>query len=154
MIVWPRLIPPQGASATGEDPAEVLAVEDDRSMLTPAGPLRSRLRLQLVGHELVVAGSVIAAFSVQCVRCGCRFEREIAEPDFLESIEIANPDESVDLTPYLREAILLAFPSHPVCHQECKGVCRRCGADLNKGACGCPGPDDGRWAALGDLELK
>ena len=48
-------------------------------------------------------------------------------------------DEShiVDLQEVLRQDLLLALPMHPICHPRCAGLCRHCGQDLNKGACGC-----------------
>jgi len=30
------------------------------------------------------------------------------------------------------------LPLKPLCREECKGLCSRCGADLNQGPCGCP----------------
>lgn len=56
--------------------------------------------------------------------------------------------ESVDLTEDVREAMILAFPVYPVCRSECKGLCDRCGKNLNEATCECAPPDDNRWAAL------
>lgn len=58
----------------------------------------------------------------------------------------------VDLTPDLRECIILTLPNHPLCRTECLGLCSRCGADLNRGPCGCPDLHDDRWGALEALD--
>jgi uncharacterized protein len=55
---------------------------------------------------------------------------------------------TVDLRPALREEWLLAAPGLAVCREDCKGLCPRCGADLNLGPCGCTPEIDLRWAAL------
>ena len=41
--------------------------------------------------------------------------------------------EEVDLSPPLRERLLLALPTLPLCRDDCRGLCARCGADLNAG---------------------
>ena len=55
---------------------------------------------------------------------------------------------TVDLRPALREQWLLAVPGFALCREDCKGLCPRCGADLNLGPCHCEPVVDPRWAAL------
>jgi uncharacterized protein len=55
---------------------------------------------------------------------------------------------TVDLRPALREQWLLAAPGFALCCEDCKGLCPRCGADLNLGPCDCEPDIDPRWAAL------
>ena len=48
--------------------------------------------------------------------------------------------------------ICLALPVKPLCREECAGLCPRCGADRNAGACGCPEPEgDSPFAVLKSL---
>jgi uncharacterized protein len=49
-------------------------------------------------------------------------------------------DGRIDLLPALRENIILATPLHPLCQQDCAGLCQVCGANLNEGICGCYSP--------------
>ena len=44
----------------------------------------------------------------------------------------------LDVTPDIRQEILLEYPMKPLCKEDCRGLCSRCGANLNEGACGCP----------------
>lgn len=44
----------------------------------------------------------------------------------------------LDLTPMLREQMLLAIPARGLCEEACLGLCPSCGANLNRGRCGCP----------------
>jgi uncharacterized protein len=55
---------------------------------------------------------------------------------------------AVDLRPAVREQWLLGVPEFALCRADCRGLCPRCGADLNAGPCGCPPETDRRWDAL------
>jgi uncharacterized protein len=54
----------------------------------------------------------------------------------------------LDLRHAVREQWLLAAPAFLECRPDCKGLCPRCGADLNAGPCECPPATDARWDAL------
>ena len=55
----------------------------------------------------------------------------------------------VDLSGFVHELVCLALPVQPLCREECAGLCPRCGADRNAGACGCPeGPSESPFAVL------
>jgi len=59
----------------------------------------------------------------------------------------------IDLDPVVREQLLLALPSYPVCQEGCKGLCSVCGANLNERDCGCDRHvPDPRWAGLEKLK--
>lgn len=52
----------------------------------------------------------------------------------------------------LREQVLLSLPAKTLCQPGCKGLCPRCGENLNENACSCgSAPVDPRWNALSDL---
>lgn len=59
---------------------------------------------------------------------------------------------AIDLRPAVREQWLLAAPAYALCREDCRGLCPRCGQDLNTGSCACVGTaSDPRWDALRDL---
>jgi len=58
------------------------------------------------------------------------------------------PDDTIDLGPMARDAIVLELPMAPLCRDDCKGLCPQCGANRNEGDCGCVAPRDPRWANL------
>jgi uncharacterized protein len=60
----------------------------------------------------------------------------------------------LDLTEPLREELMLALPQYVECRPDCKGLCPRCGANLNDGPCQCPPESDARWDALKGLDTK
>jgi len=73
-------------------------------------------------------------------------ERELDRTD-LDASFYDQPDISV--VPIVEERIQLAVPMKPLCGPECRGLCPQCGADRNRGACGCATEEtDPRWEAL------
>lgn len=122
---------------------------------TAIGGMRYDLKVELLGQELLVRGSVRQRLTCVCSRCACNFETEASEDEFVQAFEINEQTEFVDLTEAIRESILLALFSYPICSEKCKGLCMKCGANLNSEECRCPkqGADDDRWAALGQLKF-
>lgn len=96
-----------------------------------------------------------------CDRCGKAFSREKAVPFrcmLAESLENGESDEiellrngAVDLDDLARTAFILAMDTKILCSEDCKGLCSRCGADLNLGPCSCKKEMDPRLAALAKL---
>lgn len=73
-------------------------------------------------------------------------ERELKE-DELGLLEVAG--DTLDTRPLVAEQVLLELPTHPLCREDCAGLCPTCGADRNLGPCGCrQEPVDPRWAGL------
>lgn len=62
------------------------------------------------------------------------------------------PDFRIDLTPLLREELILATPLAPLCRPDCKGLCLECGRDLNVEPHTHEDAVDARWSALQRLE--
>ncbi len=79
-------------------------------------------------------------------------EVELDEDD----LDVAAHDGvQVDLTPILRDHVVLSVPYAPLCAEDCKGLCSQCGADLNEGACACKPVEveESPWAALKNIKL-
>jgi len=58
---------------------------------------------------------------------------------------------TLDLEEAVRQFWTTAVPMQPLCRPDCRGLCPRCGQDLNQGACACPPEEDARWGALRQL---
>ncbi|MFN0063327.1 MAG: YceD family protein [Myxococcaceae bacterium] len=76
------------------------------------------------------------------------------------SFDLADADDEpfdgkqVDLAPLLREQILLALPMRAVCQEDCRGLCSRCGKNLNEAECGCDRKTlDPRLAPLQNIKV-
>jgi uncharacterized protein len=78
-------------------------------------------------------------------------EIELAADDLSQSF-YAGPD--VDLTPIVHEQVLLALPTRPLCAEECRGLCSRCGTNRNTEECSCTeDTGDPRLAILRSLKI-
>ena len=147
-------IPETGARFTGEDPGAILDL-DQETDLRVESPVRYDLRAETVSDRVLVKGVIAVDMSFACWRCNEFFRQTVSDPDFECIREFEDPNESLDLTQDIREAMILSFPSHPVCRMDCKSLCPRCGANLNKGPCGCTArPSGGHWQALENLRLQ
>ena len=103
-----------------------LELVDDLVHLTK--PIEYDLVAQRVGDQILVQGTVTATLDCECVRCLKRFDFPIRFDPWIchlplegeEKIVVLN--DCVDLTPPLREDILLEFPQHPLCETNCAGL--------------------------------
>jgi len=73
-----------------------------------------------------------------------------------EETEIGYYEQSgLLLEDVVREQVLLSLPTRTLCKPDCKGLCPRCGQNLNSATCSCnEAPADPRWNALADLAGK
>ena len=77
-------------------------------------------------------------------------EAEIADELLDESLV---DDGNINIADVIREQILLAVPEQIFCREDCKGLCQKCGANLNLIDCKCADDEvDPRWAALKGLK--
>ena len=122
---------------------EIDAVDIDEEFVKPFGGIRYRLTVQVFGSELLVRGHLEQDFDLVCSRCGKDFDDTIKVDDFTQSYEINANLTEIDLTEDVRESIILALPTYPVCSETCPGVERT--AEL---------PSDDRWGVLDHLTKK
>lgn len=130
-----------------------------------ARPLSAHLKAESVVEGILVTGHVAGEATLRCARCLSEFRGPVA----LDLCELYTTpghelpeDEAyrvegseIDLEPMLRDALVLALPLNPVCREACRGLCARCGRDLNDGDCDCEESEiDPRWADLEALREK
>ncbi len=134
----------------------------------PSDPVRVSGRLQPVGEERFYWEATLRTrLAGECRRCltpvaadvvvkvTALFSQEAGAADDPETYEVAPDATAVDLTPAVREELFLSIPRYLECREDCRGLCPRCGKDLNAGPCGCaPDAVDPRWQALAALKDK
>ena len=111
-------IDPDGETIEGE----VECVDLDEPFVKAFGGVRYGLTLQVFGTELLVRGKLEQDFDLGCSRCGKDFDDTVKVGDFTASFEIPENSPEVDLTEEIRESIILALPTYPVCSETCPGV--------------------------------
>ena len=110
---------------------------------------------------LVLEGTARSELDLVCDRCGKPFTREkVVELNSLVAQELEDDENDdilllegtqLDLDDAVSTAFVLAMDTKNLCSDDCKGLCAKCGADLNLGPCGCRPEVDPRLAALAQL---
>jgi uncharacterized protein len=78
-----------------------------------------------------------------------------AEPEEQNDEVYHYAGDHLELAPMLREQLILAAPMHPLCKEECLGLCAHCGKDLNEGPCRCAAePTGGPFQVLRKLQQR
>lgn len=115
---------------------------------------------------LQLEGLIEAQIHGVCDRCTKEFDRSIeipvhavleTDPDSLDTDDLWTfpvEGDSVDLEEIIRTAFVLEMDSKMLCSDDCKGLCFRCGTDLNLGQCQCKPEPDPRFAVLKQLLEK
>jgi uncharacterized protein len=136
MKVEVHRISPDGETVEAVSPLEPAQMDETGVWLDK--PVHLRLKLSVVNHRLVAMGSYDTSLTMECHRCLKRFDYPVGSSDYIwEQPVRLSGDEIIDLTEGIREEIILNLPLKNLCSEECKGLCPRCGKDLNEGPCGC-----------------
>jgi uncharacterized protein len=112
----------------GQLPPEELEIEGLDEVIHARKALAYDLHVEKMEKAILAQGRLELPLDCECVRCLKRFEQQLVLPDWAahlalegeEQVTISN--DVVDLTPYIREDIVLAFPQHPLCKPDCKGL--------------------------------
>jgi uncharacterized metal-binding protein YceD (DUF177 family) len=115
-----RQIPADGLHLEGEEDCPIPQLDPAEARCT--GPLRYALELGISDGSLWAKGTLTQPVELHCVRCLEAFPFDIEVNDFTVHTELAGP-EVVDLTPFMREDILLNLPAYPHCDREGGRTC-------------------------------
>jgi uncharacterized protein len=133
--------------------------------ITLREPLVVEGRLQALSDDRFYwQGRVRTVVAGECRRCltavgtplqleiGALFTKDAEAQDDPESYPVAPDATEIDVTPAIREELVLAAPRYVECRDDCKGICPQCGKDLNAGPCACKPVSDARWQPLKALK--
>lgn len=160
----------------GRRPGSLRAVR--REVIAPAGfrleligvpegaPLELDLRLESVSEGVLVSGTVTASTVGECARCLDPVDGEVVVDlqelfAYRDSVTDGSSDDDevrrlqgdhLDLEPAIRDAVVLALPSSPLCEDDCAGLCVGCGRRWDDLPLDHAHDEaDPRWAALRKL---
>jgi uncharacterized protein len=135
-----------------------LQLERVHELIRVVEPIICHLHAQLLDRSILVKGGIQLMLECECARCLKSFQQRLELADWTcllslegeEKVEIAG--DCVDLTPWVREDILLALPQHPLCGPECPGLALTSQNKVKEAV------DDGNqspsaWAELNKLKL-
>jgi uncharacterized protein len=122
-----------------------------------AAPLDLEIQFHLPGSQVILEGYLKTDLEIACVRClkgfflplEVRFryvfwptskeapveEKELSENEL--EVQYYTQGEPIDLRPLIAEQIYLYMPQYPHCAESCRGLCAKCGANLNEAPCSC-----------------
>ncbi len=98
-------------------------------------------------ESVSVKAEIRANVESLCARCREKVSSPIVaemDAEFVREPDSENPDlyafegTTVDLSQAISDALILALPFRFLCKEDCKGLCPKCGANLNTGSCSCP----------------
>lgn len=142
-----------------------------------AEPVTGRVEFQNSGDLLNISGQVRTVVEIPCARClaDVRVPLNVTLDERLPLAEVAHPSPPteedsgletivssivhleqgrpiLDLDELIRQQLIIEIPIRTLCGGDCRGLCPRCGADLNQGPCACPAETvESPFAALSAL---
>jgi uncharacterized protein len=113
-----------------------LIEERDDDHLKFIEPIELKVRLDKTGNDVFAKVNANGKFSSSCSRCLEEVERDYNTSFDLE-YKIDRSVDTIDMTDDIRQEIFLNLASKILCNENCKGICPKCGANLNKEKCKC-----------------
>jgi len=121
--------------------------------------LHVRCKVESTGARVRVDGEIAGSAHSHCHRCLAAFERPVevrfallvqrgGKRDAEDVLVIDENADAVDLTPVVREAVILEEPIRLLCREDCRGLCPQCGQDWNLASCACVPVAGSRLEAL------
>ena len=144
----------------GEMPTAEPELETMDELIKATHPLVYDLEIQMLDTAILVRGRLELNLDCECVRCLKPFSFQILLPEWACHLPMEGDDkvpvvnDCVDLTPHIREDIVLAFPQHPLCKPECSGLANtQKESEKGPGAAAKPESSSSAWSALDKLKL-
>jgi len=144
---------------SGELPVAELALDCPDELVHARQPVQYDMKVQKTGREVLVQGKINLVLDCECSRCLKAFTLPLELPDWTALVPLEGPekapikDDCVDLTPYLREDILLEFPQHPLCEADCASLPNRAGKSAKQTKGGSQTPGSSVWSELNKLKF-
>jgi uncharacterized protein len=137
----------------------VLADLEQSGECTFRSPIVVTLRVHKISGMVELEGRIATEVEIPCKRCLIPTQRTInasfnhtyvdelpqVSGDDGEELELSAAemglelfsDDCIDLTEEIQQQVLLLLPDHPLCVEQCKGLCFDCGVNLNSAQCNC-----------------
>ena len=131
-------------------------------------PINVSMVVDKFSSQIFISGKLQTRADFQCDRCLNSYSQDL-KADFKvvlammhdkdledENVILVSPSmNEVDITPQIRDAVILAIPLKKICSDNCQGLCSFCGANLNNEECRCGEKDiDSRWEPLKRIMKK
>ena len=158
LIVNLRHLEHKPVTLKGEVTPEEMELETLDPLIRAPRPLSYAVEVEKMEHSLLVKGRLRLVLACECARCLKPYDHPVVLNDWTCFIPLSGEEKApvvndcVDLTPYVREDILLAFPLHPLCRSDCGGLTYP-SKSKTAGPAGEREPLSSAWAELNKLKL-
>jgi uncharacterized protein len=128
LLVNLRHLERQDLKLEGEMPVAELDLDLRDELVQAVEPLRHNLVVQELDDSLLVRGDLVLPLNCECVRCLEPFVYRLELKEWTCLLPLSGEEavprdgDTVDLTSFLREDILLELPQHPLCKPDCGGL--------------------------------
>ena len=127
-------IPLEGLILEEEVSPSVLDLETDTVKFSE--PIKIRAEVSRITNAVTVELNLDGSIRLSCSRCLREFN--VALKKILRlNYQVNKSEPIIDLNQDIKEEIILDYPIKPLCNPDCKGLCPKCGKDLNEGGCSC-----------------
>lgn len=123
-----RHLEEHGIHLQGELPVAELDLGVNDELIRAERPLHYDLSVERLHDAVLATGSLALPLDCECARCLKKFKTELKLAGWALHLPLEGEDkvpvdnDCVDLTPFVREDILLDFPQHPLCRPDCAGL--------------------------------
>ena len=152
-----RHLEEHGLHLKGELPVAELELGVNDELIHTEKPLRYDLSVELLHDAILATGSLVLPLECECGRCLKKFTTELKLSGWAAHLPLEGEDKApvendcVDLTPFVREDMLLDFPQHPLCKPDCAGLKKKSSAPKAEAG---EKPAAAAWAELDKLKIK
>jgi uncharacterized protein len=152
-----RHLEEHGIHLKGELPVAELDLGVNDELIHLGKPLRYDLTVELLHDAVLATGSLALPLECECGRCLKKFKTELKLAGWAAHLPLEGEDkvsvenDCVDLTPFVREDMLLDFPQHPLCKPDCAGLKKKNSAPKAEAG---EKPAAAAWAELDKLKIK
>ena len=127
-------IPLEGLTLEEEVNPSVLDLETDTVKFLE--PIKIRAEVSEITNAITVELSLSGLIHLNCSRCLSDFKVDLKK-DLRLNYQANKAEPIIDLDQDIKEEIILDYPIKPLCNPVCKGLCPKCGKNLNEGGCSC-----------------
>jgi uncharacterized protein len=132
---------------------------------------KTKVVLSKFDNQIILDAETKIAANLICDRCASEFQSVItskyrmiylfmhnvenSENEKIDVVYLHPETDKINIGEDVRDYALLALPMKKLCSEDCKGLCPKCGKNLNDGSCNCKDEKiDSRWEPLQKLKLK
>lgn len=133
------------------------------------GNIEVEVELKKTHNQIILDSLILVNTKFDCDRCTVPFSKTLnvkyemvyllgVKPIESESDNLTylSPEtDLIDISNDVRDFSILSVPMKKLCYEDCKGLCYKCGKNLNEGDCSCNNHEtDSRWFPLVELKNK